>query len=406
MPRPGQTKPDTDARLSDRIAIGLLTRTFPPELVDQVITQTGKTGERNRLLPPRAVVYFVLAMCLFTGQGYEEVARLLTEGLAWAAHWSRPWQVPTTAAISRARVKLGVEPMKALFEHVAKPLARPATAGAWYRRWHVLAIDGTTFDVPDSDENVERFGRPGSHRAAERGDRAAFPQVRVVAIAECGTHAITAAAVGACTVAEATLAPEVFAGLGREDLLIADRGFAGLSLWRAASAGGADLLWRVRANIVLPVRTELPDGSYLSEIVATSDYYRRADPQVVRVIEYTLDDPGRETQEAPYRLITTILDHRKAPAAELAALYCQRWEIETALDELKTHQRGPGEVLRSRSPDGVEQEIWGHLLVHYAIRSLMHTAAAPEYLDTDRLSFTRTLRLARRQVSAQAGFSP
>src|ERR1700761_6568710 len=161
MPRPGQTKPDTDARLSDRIAIGLLTRTFPPELVDQVITRTGKTGERNRLLPPRVVLYFVLAMCLFTGQGYEEVARLLTEGLGWAARWSRPWQVPTTAAISRARVKLGVAPLKALFEQVAKPLARPATAGSWYRSWHVLAIDGTTFDVPDTQENTERLGRPG-----------------------------------------------------------------------------------------------------------------------------------------------------------------------------------------------------------------------------------------------------
>jgi hypothetical protein len=137
------------------------------------------------------------------------------------------------------------------------------------------------------------------------------------------------------------------------------------------------VLWRVRANIVLPVGKELPDGSYLSEIVASDDYYRRVDPQVVRVIEYTLDDPGRVTPDTPYRLITTILDHRKAPATELAGLYCQRWEIETALDELKTHQRGPGEVLRSRSPDGVEQEIWGHLLVHYAIRSLMHTAAAP-----------------------------
>lgn len=213
--------------------------------------------------------------------------------------------------------------------------------------------------------NVQRFGRPGSSRAAERGDRAAFPQVRVVAVAECGTHAIIAAAMGPCTVAEATLAPDVFAGLGQEDLLIADRGFAGLPLWRAASAGGADLLWRVRANIVLPVRRELPDGSYLSEIVASEDYYRRVDPQVVRVIEYTLDDqeggPGpadpRPVIEAPYRLITTILDHRKAPATELAGLYCQRWEIETALDELKTHQRGPGQVLRSRSPDGVEQEI-------------------------------------------------
>jgi hypothetical protein len=147
----------------------------------------------------------------------------------------------------------------------------PATPGAWYRRWHVLAIDGTTFDVPDTEENIERFGRPGSARAAERGDRAAFPQVRVVAVAECGTHAITTATLGPCTVAEATLAPGLFAGLGAGDLLIADRGFAGLPLWRAACSGGADLLWRVRANIVLPVVQELPDGSYLSQIVATTD---------------------------------------------------------------------------------------------------------------------------------------
>ncbi|WP_436501264.1 IS4 family transposase [Actinokineospora sp. HUAS TT18] len=406
MPRPGQVKPVTDARMSDRIAIGLLTRTFPSDVVDRVIAETGREGQRDRLLPPRVVVYFVLAMCLFAGQGYEEVARLLTEGMSWAARWSRPWRVPTTAAISRARVKLGAAPMKALFEQVARPLARPATPGSWYRDWRVLAIDGTTFDVPDTPENTERFGRPGSSRSAARGDRAAFPQVRVVAVAECGTHAITAATLGACTVAEATLARDLFAGLGKGELLIADRGFAGLPLWRAACAGGADLLWRVRANIVLPVREELPDGSYLSEIVATADHYRRKDPTVVRVLEYTLDDPGRPEQTAPCRLITTILNHRKAPAKELAALYCQRWEIETALDELTTHQRGPAQVLRSRSPDGVEQEVWGHLLVHYAIRSLMHTAATEQRLDPDRLSFTRTLRLARRQVSAQAGFSP
>ncbi|HEX6340861.1 IS4 family transposase [Umezawaea sp.] len=406
MPRPGQVKSDTDTRLSDRIAIGLLTRSFPSELVDRVITETGRTGQRDRLLPPRVVVYFVLAMCLFSGQGYEEVARLLTEGLSWAARWSKPWRVPTTAAISRARVKLGPAPLKALFEQVAKPLAGPTTRGSWYRNWRVLAIDGTTFDVPDTPENTQRFGRPGSGRAAARGDRAAFPQVRVVAVAECGTHAIVAATLGPITKAEATLGRELFSGLRKGELLIADRGFAGLPLWRAASAGGADLLWRVRSNIVLPVREELPDGSYLSQIVATGDHYRREDPVTVRVVEYTLDDPARPTHDAPYRLITTILDHRKAPARELAALYCQRWEIETALDELKTHQRGPGQVLRSRSPDGVEQEVWAHLLVHHAIRSLMHTAATDAGLDPDRLSFIRTLRLARRQTTAQAAFSP
>ncbi|MEV7028093.1 IS4 family transposase [Kitasatospora sp. NPDC093558] len=402
MPRPGQVKSATDERLSDRIAIGLLTRTFPPELVDRIVVECGKSGKRNRLLPPRVVVYFVLAMCLFSGQGYEEVARLLTEGLAWAGRWSGSWQVPTTAAISRARVKLGPEPLKALFEQTAKPMATESTVGAWYGRWRLMAVDGTTLDIPDSEENEARFGRPATHR----GERTAFPQVRVVALAECGTHAITHAALGPFTTAESVLARELFGALGPNDLLIADRGFAGLEQWRAASAGGADLLWRIKSNAVLPVRRELPDGSYLSDIVAARDHHKRTDPAVVRVIEYTLDDPGRPQHPAPYRLITTILDHEAAPAAELAALYNQRWEIETALDELKTHQRGPGQVLRSRSPEGVEQEVWGHLLVHHAIRQLMHAAAQKIDTDPDRLSFTRSLRLARRQVTAQAAFSP
>ena len=402
MPRPGQVKSATDERLSDRIAIGLLTRTFPPELVDRVVEKCGRSGQRNRLLPPRVVVYFVLAMCLFSGQGYEEVARLLTEGLAWARRWSGTWQVPTTAAISRARVKLGPEPLKALFEHVARPMADDSTIGAWYGRWRLMAVDGTTFDVPDTEENVTRFGRPTTHR----GERTAFPQVRVVALAECGTHAITHAALGPFTTAEPVIARELFEALGPGDLLMADRGFAGLDQWRAASAGGADLLWRIKASAVLPVRRELPDGSYLSDIVAARDHRKRTDPTVVRVIEYTLDDPGRPQHPAPYRLITTILDHDVAPATELASLYNERWEIETAFDELKTHQRGPAQVLRSRSPEGVEQEVWGHLLVHHAIRQLMHTAAQDTDTDPDRLSFTRSLRLVRRQVTAQAAFSP
>ncbi|MGY3684987.1 IS4 family transposase [Streptomyces sp. TE33382] len=402
MPRPGQVKPTTDERLSDRIAIGLLTRTFPPELVDRVVEESGKSGQRQRLLPPRVVVYFVLAMCLFSGQGYEEVARLLTEGLAWARRWSGSWRVPTTAAISRARVKLGPEPLKALFEQVAGPVATESIPGAWYGRWRLMAVDGTTLDVPDSEENDARFGRPKTHR----GERTAFPQVRVVALAECGTHAITHAALGPFTTAGSVLAKELFDALRPGDLLMADRGFAGLEQWRAASAGGADLLWRTESTAVLPVRQELPDGSYLSDIVAARDHRKRTDPTVVRVIEYTLDDPRRPRHEAPYRLITSILDHEAAPATGLAALYNERWEIETALDELKTHQRGPAQVLRSRSPEGVEQEVWGHLLVHHAIRTLMHDSADQAGIDPDGLSFTRTLRLARRQVAAQAAFSP
>jgi len=397
MPRAGQVKPPTDERLSDRIAIGLLTRTVPPGLVDEVIAQTDTGEVRRRLLPSRVVVYFVLAMCLFADKGYEEVARLLTEGLAWARRWAGRWEVPSTAAISNARARLGSEPLRVLFERVARPLADEGTAGAFYRRWRLVAADGTTLDVPDTDSNVAEFGRPGSSRGSGKG---AFPQVRMAALAECGTHAIFAAAMGALAVHESKLVRKLLAYLGSGMLLIADRGLHGLDLWTEAAGTGADLLWRVKVNTVLPVDAMLPDGSYLSHIADGADR-NKTRPVTVRAIEYTL--PG---SAEVYRLITTILDPEQSPAAELAALYHERWEIESTLDELKTHQRGPGLVLRSRHPDGVHQEVYGFLLVHYCIRELMCQAAAHEGVDPDRISFTRTINLIRRQVTAQAAFSP
>ncbi len=398
MPRAGQLKPPAGERLPDRIAIGLLTVTFPPELVDRVVAETGRVQQRSRLLPARVVVYYVLAMCLFFGQGYEEVARLLTEGLAYARRWRGSWQVPTTAAITRARAKLGPEPLRALFAAVCQPLAVRETAGAFYRSWRLVAVDGTTFDVPDTEANAGFFGRPGSSRGTGGG---AFPQVRVAALGECGTHAIFAAALGPLAVHETELARRLFTHLRAGMLMIADRGFAGFDLWRDAAAGGADLLWRVKNIAVLPVVEQLADGSYLSRIYAARDKRRHADPVTVRVIEYTL--AGSATV---YRLITTITDPAAAPAPDLAALYAQRWEIETSFDELKTHQGTPRMVLRSQTPGGVEQEVYGFLLVHYAIRTLLHQAAADAGLDPDRLSFTRTLRLVRRQIPAQAGLSP
>ena len=397
MPRAGQLKPPTDERLSDRIAIGLLTRTVPPGLVDEVIAATDTGEVRKRLLPSRVVVYFVLAMCLFADKGYEEVARLLVEGLAWARRWRGRWEVPSTAAISNARVRLGVEPLKVLFAQVARPLAEQGTPGAFYGRWRLVAWDGTTLDVPDTEVNVAAFGRPGSSRGSGKG---AFAQVRVAALAECGTHAIFAAAMGALATHESTLVRQLLPRLGAGMLLIADRGLHGFDLWTEAAATGADLLWRVKANTVLPVDAMLPDGSYLSHITAGTDR-KKMRPVTVRAVEYTL--PG---SSQVYRLITTILDPDAAPAAELAAVYHERWEIESTLDELKTHQRGPGMVLRSKHPDGVTQEVYGFLLVHYAIRELMWQAASREGVDPDRISFTRAINLIRRQVTSQAAFSP
>ena len=399
MPRPGQSK--SVERLSDRIAVGVLTRSFPPELVDEVLAATGRGEQRKRLLPARVVVYFVLAMCLFSREGYEEVTRLLTEGLAWARRWRGQWRVPTTAALSRARARLGPEPLKELFARVCHPVAGEATVGAWYRGWRLVAVDGTTFDVPDTSSNVDHFGRPGNSRGE---GKSAYPQVRMTVLAECGTHAIFAAATGPLSTHETRLARTLFPALRPGMLLVADRAFLSFDLWRAATATGADLLWRVRANAVLPVVTQFDDGSYLSEIVASRDYHRRADPITVRVVEYTL--AATEADGTVYRLVTTVLDPEAAPAAELAALYAQRWEIETALDELKTHQGGPNNILRSQHPTGVEQELYGFLLTHHALRNLIHDTAAAAEHDPDRISFLRTLRVVRRQVTGQAAFSP
>jgi Insertion element 4 transposase N-terminal/Transposase DDE domain len=408
VPRAGQVKPPVQERLSDRIAIGVLTSTFPPELVDRVVAEAGRTQQRERLLPARVVVWLVLAMALFSGQAYEEVARLLAGGLGWARRWQQWWRVPSTPAIAKARARLGAEPLERLFVEVARPLATADTKGAWYRGWRVLAVDGTCLDVADTPANDQAFGRPKTHR----GERSAFPQVRVVAVAECGTHAIIDAAMGPLAKGETTLAAGLLGAggvLGEGMLLLADRLFVDANLWRQAAATGAQLVWRTRTNAVLPVLETFPDGSYLSQIAAATDRRQGLALTVVRVIEYTLGkDPGRPPQPAPIRLLTTIVDPAAAPAAELAALYHQRWEVETTLDELKTHQRGPKVVLRSRSPEMVAQEVWAHLLVHHAIRRLMHQAALDHQLDPDRLSFVRSLRIVRRQVTTtgQAAIPP
>jgi Insertion element 4 transposase N-terminal/Transposase DDE domain len=405
MPRAGQVKPPTDERLSDRIAIGLLTRTFTPAAIDAAVASTDRGEVRSRLLPARVTVYYVLAMCLFAGQGYEEVMRLLVGGLEWLGRWRRTWTVPSTAAIAKARARLGAEPLRSLFSATVRPLATDVTRGAWYRGLRLVAIDGATLDVPDTAENDEQFGRPGSGRGEGKG---AFPQVRLVGLAECGTHAVFAAALGSYSTAERTLAIEVLGSLRPGMLMLADRGFTSYELWQAAAATGADVLWRASGVLTLPVLQVLADGSYLSRLVpgkGTRPHRNSAEPVTVRVIEYTIDD-GRAPENQHYRLITTVLDPAQAPAEELAELYAERWEFENTLDELKTHQRGAKVVLRSRFPDGVEQEVWGFLLVHWAIRELMHAAALDGDVDPDRVSFMRTLRLVRRTVTEQAAFSP
>lgn len=400
MPRTGWRKPESDRRLSDLVSVGLLTRVFPPDVVDAVVAECGRTEQRSRSLTARVTTYFSIGMALNSDGSYEDVFDQLTDGLSWSSGWSQSWSAPTKSAIFQARSRLGCEPVQALFRRVARPVAVADTPGAWLAGRRMVAIDGTCLDLADTPANVEYFGRPGS----SRGEQSAFPQARLVAVAECGTHALFDAELGPCSRSERELAGELLDRLEAGMLLLADRGFYGFDMWTRAAATGADLLWRVKSTLSPKHLETLEDGSWLAQIIPTSGTQRaHRTPLRVRVIDYTLDD-GRDNPEQ-YRLLTTILDPAHAPATELALAYAQRWEIENTFDELKTHQRGPRAVLRSKSPALVKQEIWGHLCCHYAIRTLMVDAARAGPHEPTRVSFVAALRITRRSLSHSA-FSP
>jgi hypothetical protein len=340
-----------------------------------------------------------MALVLFAQASYGEVLRCLLEGVRWLRLKGDATALAGKSAITRARIRLGVEPMKELYERVARPLAEPGLPGAFYRGLRLVSLDGTTILVPDAPELEQRFGRPSSSRGP-----GAFPQARLLALMESGTHAIFAAAIGRYDTSEVALAPPLLERLRPGMLCLADRGFVGFDLWQTARAPGADLLWRVRSNQVLPCRQRLSDGSSLSRLRPSSGPHRRQRAVVIRVIEYRLD--GVPDAEPLYRLITTLLDPESAPAAELAALYHERWEQEGAFAELKVTLPGGQLMLRSRRADLAEQELYALLLVHLALRGLMVEASRNAACDPDTLSFIHTVRVVRRHLPFHAAFSP
>jgi len=386
--------------LPDLVSVGLLTKVFPAEVVDAVISECGRTEKRRRSLPARSVAYFVMGMALHSEGSYEDVLAMISDGLAWAQREEGSGKLANKAAISHARDRLGPEPMAMLFSRVAGPLAVKDTPGCWLAGRRLVAIDGTCLDLPDTPANDAHFGRPG----VMKGERSAFPQARVVALAECGTHAMFDAVIGPYTTSENAASVDLLGRLEPGMLCLADRGFYSFKAWENACGTGADLLWRVNDNLKLEPVEDLPDGSWLADAFDSVADQRPRRPIRVRVVSYTVED-GRDPS-GPYRLITTLLDHHEAPATQLAAAYAQRWEIETSFDELKTHQQGPRAVLRSKSPKLVTQEIWGHLCCHYAIRTLMLDAAQAAGRDPDRVSFVAALRISRRSIAQQGAFPP
>ncbi len=406
-----------DGWLPDRISVGVLTRTFPPDLVDEVVEATGTREQRRRLLPARLMVYFVLALWLFRGRncGYGQVMIKLADGLyhrrrgedllagdldpdGWVdAGEGRRWRQPNISSLSRGRGKLGSDPLRMLFEHVAGPVAADGTAGVFCCGLRVISMDGSTTDVPDSDENDAFFGRPSN--ASRDG---AFPQVRWVAAAESGTGALTGAAFGPYTCGEQTQALDLLPCFAPGMLVLADRNFLSWSLARDVLATGAHILWRASASFTLRPLRVLPDGTWLAELKPP----RKSDgpPVTVRVIEYTVhttaEGDGGESSSEVFCLVTDLLDTEEYPALDLACCYPERWGCETVTGHHKTDMGQGQPVLRSKDPEGVAQEMRALFAVYQAICRIAGAGADAMGIPPDRISFPHALQAAAGTVAA------
>lgn len=407
--------------LPDRVSVGALTRAFPPELVDRIVATTDTRELRRRLLPARLMVYFVLALWLFRGPncGYGRVMVKLVDALyhrrrgqqlldgvldpeGWVdAGAGRRWRPPNISSLSRARSKLGADPLHMLFDEVAGPVGADDAAGVFCCGLRVVSMDGSSTDVPNSSENDEYFGRPANATRA-----GAFPQVRWVVAAESGTGALVGATLGPYTVGEQTMARDLLPAFGAGMLVLADRNFLSHTLARDVLATGAHLLWRASASFKLTPITVLADGTYLAVLRPA----RKTDgpPITVRVIEYTVHSRAagsddEDTSEV-FALVTDLLDPETHPALDLACAYPMRWQCETVIGHHKTDMGQGMAVLRSKDPEGVAQEMWALFAVYQAIHTLIGAAVDASGIPPDRISFPHALAAVTDSVTA--GFPP
>jgi len=377
--------------------LGSMSAAFPLRDVEKILEETNRTSRRKRKLPAYLMTYYVIALGLLASVGAREVLRRLVDRHRRDGKWP-PGELASEAAITKARQRLGVEPLRRLYDQYVRPIATRVIKSAWYRNWRVVTLDATTLQMLDTPQNEEHFGRPPASRGSS-----AWPQLRLAALLENGTRVLFAVAFDAYRISESALARRILDRLEPGMLCLADRGFYGFDLWMTAAARGADLLWRVQKTLTLPEIERLPDGSFLSHVYLNRHHNRIGKPQVVRVISFTVTLRGKVE---PYRVITTILDPNCAPALELARLYASRWTIETAFRELKVHQRDRHLLLRSKLPELVEQDVYGLLLAHFGIRRLMCESARAENIEPAELSFSHALRVVIERLPEMVAFSP
>jgi Insertion element 4 transposase N-terminal/Transposase DDE domain len=366
-------------------SIGLLAQVFPRGVVDGAIDRAGVRELKNRALPARLMVYFVIGMWLWSGIGYVRVLRKGTAGLRWAAAEGERTPLPYDGSISKARARLGEAVMADLFAGCAGPVGRTGEAGVFFAGLRVASLDGTVFDAKPTPENLAAFKLPAA---------GVLPQVRLLAFAECGTMALLGAAFDSIAVDERTLVTRLLDRFAPGMLVLADRGFPSFELWRDAVATGADLAWRASASFALKPTERLPDGTYLAQLRGP----RTHDRITVRVVEYSVKDAETGISEV-FALITTLLDPDAHPALELARLYACRWQVELLFKILKVEIRESGAVLRSKSPAMVRQEIWGLLCCYQAVRLVTAHAARDATPDATRIKFPELFDAVRDSVA-------
>ena len=375
-----------------------LTKIIKPQLIAGALTQAGRHEKRVRRLPAAAVVWLVIAIGLFSDQDQTSIWRQVVGTLTALFQAMGNIKLVTRGAISRARKRLGARAMYLLFQAVSNPVGTNKTIGAFYREHRLMAIDGDTYHLPDTPANAKAFGRTAGQRFGQIA-RSAYPQAKIIRLIETGTHVTTAAFIKPANASEHPSAMALLRRVPENSIVMEDRGIYSFALVKQASKHNIYLLNRISTRLILePIRMLSDDSTLVTIYATTHDREQKRNGIIVRIIRYTIEDPDRPGHRIEHKLMTTLLDEKKYPAMELIVLYHQRWEIEIANDEITTHQLNRKVELRSLTPAGVVQELYGILLAHNAIRMLMHEAAQRVEIDPRRLSFIGSVRVIRDSI--------